>query len=637
MPRPPRTPVATGPARGGASRWVWVAAGVLLLAGAALGLALVGRRRPREGDEHLPRVSFRDVTKKWGINFTHHTGAFGQKLLPETMGSGVAVIDFDNDGRPDLLFVDSRPWPGYEKGGEPLPTLRFFRNLGKGKFTDVTKEVGLGVSLYGMGVAVGDFDNDGFPDLFVTAVGGNRLFRNVKAPEGQGANGRMFRDVTASARVGGPGGWPDLSRPGDFLRWKAPLCWSTSAAFLDYDGDGLLDLFVCNYLTWSPADDVRQKFRLSGGHRAYGPPRAFPGTNCFLYRNLGGGKFEDVSAKAGVQVFQAGGPETGREGVAKALGVIVCDVDGDGWPDVVVANDTSRNFFFHNIADPRAPGGRRFEEVGQEAGVAYAEGNARGAMGIDWAPAYRPGKGALLIGNFADEPDSLLVVGGPRRLHFTDSALAEGVAGPSRAPLKFGVLFFDYDLDGRPDLLTCNGHLEPDIAHAEPGQQYAQPAQLFWNAGPRGGFEVVPPKVAGPDLFAPLVGRGCAYADLDGDGKLDVILTANGGPARVLRNEGGAGNHWLRLKLVGDGERSNASAIGARVTLEAGGVVQEGEVASARGYLSQSELVLTFGLGESTRVDRVTVRWPGKHAGPPQVVTGLAVDREHRIVQGAAP
>jgi enediyne biosynthesis protein E4 len=584
----------------------------------------------------VPPVRFTDVTQKWGIDFTHHTGAFGQKLLPETMGSGVAVIDFDNDGRPDLLFVDSRPWPGYEKQGQPLPTLRFFRNLGKGKFTDVTREIGLGVSLYGMGVAVGDFDNDGFPDLFVTAVGGNRLFRNVKAPEGQGANGRMFRDVTASAGVGGPGGWPKLNKPGEFLKHGRPICWSTSAAFLDYDGDGKLDLFVCNYVTWSPTLDLAQHFTLTGKGRSYGPPTSFDGAQCFLYRNLGGGRFEDVSAKAGVQVFQRGGTDTDKSklNVGKSLGVIVADVDDDGWPDVIVANDTVRNFLFRNVADPKAPGGRSFKEIGQEAGVAYAEGNARGAMGADWAPHYRPGKSALLIGNFADEPDTFLCLDDPRDLLFADVSLAEGISGPSRSPLKFGVFFFDYDLDGRLDFLTCNGHLDPEIGQVQLSQSYAQRPQLFWNTGTR--FEEVTARDAGPDLFKPLVGRGCAYADLDGDGKLDVILTANGGPARVLRNEGGAGNHWLRLKLVGDGKRSNTSAIGAQVTLEAGGQVQQREVCSARGYMSQSELVLTFGLGKETKVDRVTIRWPGKDAGPPQVRTGLAVDKEYRIEQKPA-
>jgi hypothetical protein len=318
--------------------------------------------------------------------------------------------------------------------------------------------------------------------------------------------------------------------------------------------------------------------------------------------------------------------------VAKALGVIAVDVDEDGWPDLIVANDTVRNFFFHNVA---GPGGTRvFEEVGLASGVAYAEGSARGAMGIDWADDYRPGRRGLLVGNFANEPNTFLGLDDVKRLQFSDMALAEGIAGPSRSLLKFGLFFFDYDLDGRLDFLTCNGHLEPEIAKVQQGQTYEQPVQLFWNTGrqPRG-FEPVPESAAGQDLLRPLVGRGCAFADIDGDGDLDVVLTANGGPARLLRNEGGAGHHWLRLRLEGDGKRSNRSAIGARVQVEGGGSVWRREVVSGRGYLSQSELTLTFGLGKTDKVDRVTVRWPGRNAGPAQEFTGLAVDRLHVLRQ----
>ncbi|MFM7151244.1 MAG: CRTAC1 family protein, partial [Gemmataceae bacterium] len=461
----------------------------------------------------------------------------------------------------------------------------------------------------------------------------NRLFRNVSAGENKGLAGRRFEDVTGRAGVGGPGGWP-ANLAGEFATHQPPLSWSTSTSFLDYDGDGKLDLFVCSYLTWSPGIDLKQLFTLNGRDRAYGPPVAFEGAQNLLYRNRGDGTFEDVSAKAGVQVFQRVGSdsEKGIHNVAKSMGCIVADVDQDGWPDIIVANDTVRNFFFHNVAGP--DGSRRYEEIGTESGIAYAEGNARGAMGIDFAPNIRPGMHALIIGNFADEPNTYLCHEDGAGLLFTDRALAEGIAGPSRRLLKFGALFFDFDLDGRQDLLTCNGHLEPEIKTLQTGQQYAQPPQLFWNTGksPRG-FEPVPEKVAGPDLFKPLVGRGCAYADLDGDGDLDIILIGNGGPARVLRNEGGTGNHWLRLKLVGNGKTSNTSAIGARITLEAGGITQTREIASARGYLSASELTATFGLGKIAKIDKITIRWPGKQAGSPQVLTDLAIDKEHTIQQ----
>jgi hypothetical protein len=595
----------------------WVGGAVI----AALVLALLlARGRRGEGRPDWPKVRFVDITERSGVRFTHCSGATSKKLLPETMGSGVAVIDYDGDGRPDLLFVNSCFWPGQGKG--EAPTLALYRNTGGGRFEDVTRQAGLDVSLFGMGATVGDFDNDGWPDLFVTAVGGNRLFRNEPAPGG----GRRFRDVTSASGVGGPGGWP-RGQVGDFFAWKKPLNWSTSAAFLDYDGDGWLDLVVCNYVAWSPAGDAEQGFRLATGERAYGPPRAFGGVHCFLYRNRGDGTFEDVSRQAGLEVLHRGEP------VGKSLGLIVCDLDGDGWPDVVVANDTERNFFFHNVAG--SDGSRRFLEMGEQIGVAYADRTARGAMGIDHAPGYRPGRSALLIGNFADEPDTLLVQRRPGDLHLTDLAPSEGIAGPSRPLLKFGVLFLDFDLDGRLDLLTCNGHLEPDIARAQPEQTYAQPAQLFWNRGERSPrFALVGPDAAGPDLFVPLVGRGCACLDLDGDGALDVVLTANGGPARLLRNDNRTGHHWIRLRLEGDGKRSNRSAIGARVVLEAGGSEQRREVAAARGYLSQSEAVLTFGLGTATRVERVTVHWPGKSAGPPTVLTEPEIDTEHHVKQG---
>ena len=270
--------------------------------GLAVGLVLTNRHPPEKEDG--PPVRFVDVTKASGIGFVHHSGVTTRKLLPETMGSGVAVIDFDNDGKPDLLFVNSRPWPGQEVK-EPLPTPALYRNLGNGTFADVTREAGLAISYFGMGVAVGDFDNDGWPDLFITGVGGNRLLRNEA-----GDKGRVFRDVTARAGVGGPGGWPATSP--DFSSFDRPLTWSTSAAWLDYDGDGLLDLFVCNYLTWSPRLDSGQNFRLRSGERAYGPPRAFAGTQCILYRNLGGGRFADVSRQTGVEVSAQQG-EPGRE------------------------------------------------------------------------------------------------------------------------------------------------------------------------------------------------------------------------------------------------------------------------------------------------------------------------------------
>jgi hypothetical protein len=626
-----------------ASSIAWCLGGLLLLGGGAaatlhyLGVFSRAQTTGGQGDAGkplartavpVPKVRFTDITRDAGIRFVHNNGGTDQKLLPETMCGGVAVIDFDNDGKPDLLFVNACPWPGQEKSGADKPTLTLYHNDGGGKFTDVTKEAGLAVTLYGMGATVGDYDNDGWPDLFVTGVGGNHLFHNEANTNGIGR--RRFVETTATAGVGGPGGWPNHT-VGDFFHWDKPLCFSTSASFLDYDGDGKLDLFVCNYVRWSPAYDLSIAANLIGKGRTYGQPKLFDGALCFLYHNEGGGKFRDVSEKSGVQVFDQQGTdaEAQRTPAGKSLGVIVCDADEDGWPDIFVANDTTRNFLFHN--QPGKNGERVFKEEGVYSGVAYAEGNARGAMGIDWAPFYRSHCNALLIGNFANEPDTFLCQNNPKRLVFSDQARPEGIAGPSRVLLKFGAFFFDYDLDGRLDFLTNNGHLDPSISKLQAGQQYAQPPQLFWSK-PKQGFEQVTEDAAGPDLSQPLVGRGCAYADLDGDGDLDVILVGNGGPARVLRNDNQLGHHWIRLKLEGDGVHSNRSAIGARIVLEAGGVEQRREIAAARGYLSQSELVATFGLGEVDKIDRVTIYWPGKDGGK-TVLENTTIDKLHIIEQ----
>jgi hypothetical protein len=627
-----------------ASAFAWFVGGALVLSAAAFAaLSYLGvfapssTSRPADnpGEAHqrentpVPPVRFTDITKDAGISFVHSNGLTANKLLPETMCGGVAIIDFDNDNKPDILFVNACPWPGQEKANADKPTLVLYRNKGNGKFTEVTKEAGLDVTMFGMGATVGDYDNDGWPDLFVTGIGGNRLFRNTADPKG--ANGRRFVEVTATAGVGGPGGWPDKF-DGDFFAWDKPLCFSTSASFLDYDGDGKLDLFVCNYVHWSPAYDLSIGFKIDGKERMFGQPKGFEGTVCFLYHNEGGGRFTDVSKESGVQVFEKLGTEAdaAMRPVGKSLGVIVCDADEDGWPDIIVANDSVRNFLFHN--QPGAKGGRVFKEKGIFAGVAYADGNARGAMGIDWAPFYRRGCNGLLITNFANEPDTFLCQDKLKRLEFQEVAKPEGIAGASKVLLKFGAFFFDYDLDGRLDFLTCNGHLDPSITKLQAAQKYRQPAQLFWSK-PTEGFEPVSKEAAGPDLFQPLVGRGCAYADLDGDGDLDVILVGNGGPALVLRNDNKLGHHWIRFKLQGDGVRSNRSAIGARIVLETKDGEQRREIAAARGYLSASELTATFGLGTTDEVKRVTIYWPGKDGGK-TVIDHPQIDKQHKVEQG---
>lgn len=579
----------------------------------------------------VPAVRFGDVTHAAGIQFKHFNGATGKKLLPETMGSGVAVLDFDGDGLQDLLFVNGCPWPG-SPAPSVTPHLTLYRNKGNGSFEDVTAQVGLNFSFYGMGAAVGDVDNDGYPDLYVTGVGGNHLFHNQPNKSG----GRGFVDVTASAGVSGPGGWPGAVGQAQFLAWNKPIGFASSATFVDYDGDGRLDLFACYYVDWSPALDLGIDASLTGIGRTYLQPTQFQGAVCKLFRNIDGTHFQDVSGAAGVEVVEREGTDqhARQRPVGKSLGVVICDPDEDGWPDLVVANDTVRNFFFHNVPGP--DGGRRFVEEGLSTNVAYAEGRARGAMGIDYGE-YRPGRNALVIGNFANESDTFLTLDNPKKLLFSDAALAVGLAGPSRRPLKFGAFFFDYDNDGRLDLLTCNGHLEPEIAQVQAGQTYAQPVQLFWNTGDNQRlFEPVTEASAGPDLFRPQVGRGGAFLDIDGDGLLDVVLTENNGPARLLRNFGGAAHHYVRLTLTGDGKRSNVSAIGAQVTVQAGKQTFRRQVTGGRGYLSQCELPVTVGLGDATSVEKVTVRWPGKDAGPPQVWSNLEPDRAYELKQGQA-
>ncbi len=534
-----------------------------------------------------PDVRFTDITAEAGIEFIHVNGAYGDRLLPETMGSGLAFLDFDNDGDQDLLLVNSTHWPWRAESHSPTSAL--YRNRGDGTFENVTSASGLDRSLYGTGVAVGDYDGDGFVDVFISALGPNRLFRNIE--------GRTFEEVT------------DAGVAGD------RQAWSTSAGFFDYDLDGDLDLFVANYVKWSRQIDFDVDYRLTGIGRAYGPPTNFEGTQSYLYRNEGGGRFTDVSTLVRVE------NPASRAAVGKALGVLPTDVDADGRLDIVVANDTVRNFLFRQM-----PSGE-FEETGVPLGVAFDNsGSATGAMGIDGAHHNNDGDFAISVGNFANEMTSFYVAQGGSG-QFTDEAIVSGIGPQSRQALSFGLFFFDYDLDGRLDLLQANGHVEPDINQVQPSQHYAQPSQLFWNCGLACERIFLPVTDAG-DLARPLVGRGASYADIDADGDLDVAITQAGGSPLLLRNDQRTGHRWLRVRLVG--KPPNRGAIGARVELRAGGDSQYRLVMPTRSYLSQVELPVTFGLGDRTRADSLKIVWPD---GAVQIIESPPLDRELVVEQ----
>lgn len=538
-----------------------------------------------------PPARFVDVTSEAGLGgFLRVNGAEGEKLLPETTGGGGAFVDVDNDGDLDVVLVNGHRWPwSRAAGAAPTSTVSLYLNDGHGRFTDGTAAAGLAVTAYGMGVAAGDFDNDGWTDLYITAVGQNVLLENV---------GGRFHDVTAGAGVAG-----------------RTDQWSTCATWFDADRDGDLDLFVCNYVRWSRAIDAAQDFTLAGIGRAYGPPRTFVGAAPLFFVNQGNGHFVERAAAAGLVVQD---PVT-KAPAAKSLGVALVDLDDDRCLDLVVANDTVRNYLFKNHCDGT------FEETGVTAGLAYdGTGNARSGMGIDTADVGDEGRVAIAVGNFANEMTAFFV----RQASglFVDEAIVSGIGAPSRAHLTFGVLFFDYDLDGRQDLLTINGHVEDQIAIVQPSQQHAQPAALYWNAGPDAPATFVPVADRGA-LASPLVGRGGAYGDIDGDGDLDLLLVPTAGPVHLLRNDAAPAS-WIRLKLVGTA--SGHDAIGAAVEVEAGGVVHRRLVTPTHGYLSQSDPSLTFGLGAGATVTRVRVQWP---SGALQTLSGVPANQVTTITE----
>lgn len=521
---------------------------------------LLGAAVPLLGAPPDPGFRLTNVTAQAGIDFRHNSGAFGAKNLPETMGPGCAFFDYDGDGWLDILIVNGMDWPAHRR---QRSTLRLYRNDRNGTFTDVTQRAGLAVEMYGLGVAIADFDNDGFPDIYVTGVGQSRLFRNT----GKGT----FVDVTDKAGLG------------------SRLGFSTSAMWFDYDRDGFLDLFVCNYVKWSPEHDVFCS--LDGKHKSYCTPEAYHGSTCWLFRNRGNGTFEDITAKSGI-----------FDTTSKSLGVAMLDVDNDGWPDLFVANDTQPNKLYRNLRNGT------FEDMAVAAGLAFSEdGKARAGMGVDAGDYDNSGVMSIAITNFDNEMMALYRPQKPGV--FTDMALRSGVGQQSRRSLGFGCGFADINLDGRLDLVAVNGHIDETVRFLGRNATYAQPPHLFLNDG-RAFTDVA--AAVGSDFAAPKVGRGLAFGDFDRDGDVDLLLTTNQGPALLYRNDVTNGARSVRLRLIG--VKSNRDAIGAVIRLRTPDGQQTRMVRTGSSYLSQSELTATFGLGRRDQADSVTVEWPsGEH------------------------
>jgi enediyne biosynthesis protein E4 len=540
---------------------------------ATVSRSLLAQTTPQAG------FSLTDVTSKAGINFKHNNGGFGGKLLPETLGSGCAFLDYDGDGWQDILLVNGMDWPGHKN---QRSTLRLYRNNRNGTFTDVTKNAGLDVEMYGMGIAVGDYNNDGYPDLFITCVGQSRLFRNT----GKGT----FVEVTQKSGL------------------AKRLGFSTSALWFDYDRDGLLDLFVCNYVKWSPEHDIFCS--VDGKHKSYCTPEAYRGETCWLFHNKGDGTFEDVTATSGI-----------FDSSSKSLGVAMLDSNDDGWPDLLVANDTQPNKLYKNLQNGK------FQDVAIDAGLAFsADGKARAGMGVDVGDFDNSGRPGIVITNFDNEMIGLYRSTAPG--DYSDVAVQTGVGGASRRTLGFGCGFADLNLDGTLDLIAVNGHIDDTVRNIRRDIAYAQAPHLFLNGG-GGQFRNVAESIGG-GFALPKVGRGLAYGDFDRDGDVDVLMTTNNGAAYLFRNDQTAGNRSIRFKLVGT--KSNRDAIGATVRIYHSGGQQMRMIRSGSSYLSQSELAATFGVGRRDRIDRVVISWP---SGRTEEFKGLQTGKSYKCVEGS--
>jgi hypothetical protein len=508
-------------------------------------------------------MRFTDVTVPAGLgDYRHHTGAFGQKWFPETMGSGLAFLDYDGDGWQDLLVAGGGAWP--QSPSQPARVLWLYRNNGDGTFVLRSKDAGLDdVRAYTFGLTVADYDNDGDPDVYCTTLERNLLFRN---------EGGTFHEVGQQAGVAGP------------------PAWSSSALFFDADRDGHLDLFVGRYVQWSPERDLFCS--LDGQTKSYCTPETYEAETSRYYHNNGDGTFTDHTEAAGFGT-----------GPGKTLGVAEFDYNRDGWPDVFVANDTEPNALYRNNGDGT------FTEQGAASGIAFDEnGKARAGMGIDVGVVDSTGQPTVFIGNFSRE-----MIGVYRHLGeglFIDRAAVSQVGRPSLLTLTFAVLLLDLDLDGDLDLFGGNGHVQPEIETTQAGISYAQAPHLFLNQGD-GTFTDVAPTLGGI-LAQPMLARGIASADYDRDGDLDLALVENGAALHLWRNDlrtpAQPAPHFLRVRV--QGSTSNRDALGTRLVALVGRQRQERRIRSGSSYLSASEPIATFGLGSATRVDTLWVEWP---------------------------
>lgn len=502
-----------------------------------------------------PLPQFTEITNEAGIDFVHNSGAFGKKYLPETMGSGCAFLDYNSDGWQDIILVNGKDWKGNPTGKRQ--TLALYRNNKNGTFTDVTVAVGLDMPFYGMGIAVADYDNDGYDDIYLSCLEADRLFKN------NGDN--TYSDVSDIAGIDNQG-------------------FGTSCAWFDYNLDGHLDIYVANYVKWTIATDIF--CTLDGKNKSYCTPESYMGQASKLYRNRGNGTFVDVSRIVGID-----------DQFSKSLGVCIIDYNQDGLPDIFEANDTQPNKLYQNNGDGK------FSEVGMLTGVAYNEsGVATGAMGVDAADYDRSGKDSIIVGNFSNEMLNLYHNEGD---FFIDDAPIAQLGNPSLLTLTFGCFFFDFDLDGNLDIFTTNGHVENDINKVQSEVTYAQPPHLFRNIS-EGKFVDVIDKV-GKDLSTPVVGRGAAYGDIDNDGDIDVLVTTSNGPPHLFRNDGGNRNNWIKIQLYGS--ESNRNGIGARIRITSSIGTQTRTIKSGSSYCSQNELKAFFGIGTDTSIQKIEVFW----------------------------